>query len=323
MKPLYLDGHGGLEVSLDGPALRVRRPARADGRYPLARISRVVVVGRVRWHPEALSACLGEGKPVAVLDQRGRFVRVWLPTGQRPFGLARHLGELLAVPHFRRGYLQWYQQVERAEMGAALPRLGVSRLVLEPHRVWQKICREQHRRWRVRVGGPYRYLLGLAAAQLASLFSSIGMPRDPGLWTREEYRLFQDLLKLERWHLALLLHGVLSGGARDLRRRELTAAFEGAGLQREVRVDGWRRGALLAMAGVPVGNLRGGVEEGKGPPGPLRSRRSLLWFCRDIPRRKGGRFVSRGTRRSVRLRVRLLRAHFIHSRRSHESLAAT
>jgi hypothetical protein len=70
MKALYLEGSSGLEVGLDGPALRARRPRRADAHYPLARVARVISVGAVQWHPDALLACLREHKPVAMLDRR-------------------------------------------------------------------------------------------------------------------------------------------------------------------------------------------------------------------------------------------------------------
>lgn len=57
MRPLYLDGREPLSVSLDGPAICVRGLKRADGRYPLGRISRVMVSGVVQWQTEALVAC--------------------------------------------------------------------------------------------------------------------------------------------------------------------------------------------------------------------------------------------------------------------------
>ena len=73
---LYVDGRRGVDIRLDGPALRVLRPARADGQFPLQRISRIVVLGCVRWQPEAVNACLREHKPVVELDAYGRFVRI-------------------------------------------------------------------------------------------------------------------------------------------------------------------------------------------------------------------------------------------------------
>jgi CRISPR associated protein, Cas1 family len=221
MKALYLDGRRGLYVGLDGPALRVRRYGRADAHYPLPRVARVIVLGVVRWHPDALMACLRDHKPVAVLERRGRFVRVLFRKPERQYGLARHMGELMAVPRFRARYERWLRTAERAEILAALRRLDIRCQDLQPDNVWQMICLEQHRRWGIRPGGCYRYLLGLAAAQIASAFSLIGMPRDPQTWEREEYRLFHHILRLERWGQAVLLEQALARCAEQPGGREL------------------------------------------------------------------------------------------------------
>lgn len=56
LKPLYLDGTQALTVHLDGPALKVTGSDRCPGRYPLRRLSRVIVSGRVEWDTPALVA---------------------------------------------------------------------------------------------------------------------------------------------------------------------------------------------------------------------------------------------------------------------------
>ena len=142
MKALYLDGCRGLDVRLDGPALRVRRPGRADAHYPLPRIARVIAMGRVYWQPDALAACLTEHKPVTVLDSQGRFVRVLFRPPGSQYGLARHLGELLAVPRFRVRYERWLCAAEQAEMTAAVGRLDIRCQDLQPDHTWQIVCRE-------------------------------------------------------------------------------------------------------------------------------------------------------------------------------------
>lgn len=70
-KPLYLQGHSGLAVELDGRALRVRQPARAATLYPLARLARVLSKGAVRWSHEALLGCADAGVPVVFMDGEG------------------------------------------------------------------------------------------------------------------------------------------------------------------------------------------------------------------------------------------------------------
>jgi len=148
VKALYLDGRCRLDVRLDGPALRVRRPGRADGRYPLQRVGRVIAIGAVHWHPDALAACLREHKPIAVLDHQGRFVRLLFQPPTSAYGLARHLGELLEVARFRVRYERWYAETERAEMALAAGFLGTGRADWPPDTLWQAIRIEQHRRRR-------------------------------------------------------------------------------------------------------------------------------------------------------------------------------
>lgn len=75
-KPLYLDGRVRLQVSSDGPALRVRSQCSGDRRFPLQRVSRIVVFGNVAWAAETLSACAAAGTIVCFLRADG------LPSGR-------------------------------------------------------------------------------------------------------------------------------------------------------------------------------------------------------------------------------------------------
>jgi CRISPR associated protein Cas1 len=324
VKPLYLEGRGGLEVVLDGPSLRVRRPGRADGHYPLPRVARVIAVGAVHWQPEALNACLCEHKPVAVLDSQGRFVRVLFRPSGSQYGLARHLGQLLAVPRFRARYARWRYAAERAEMRAAAQHLDIRCQDLQPENLWQIICLEQYRRRGIRPGGCYRYLLGLAAAQIASGLALNGMPRDPQAWDRQEYRLFGDLLRLERWRQAVQLDQILAGRAGHPRRRELTAAFERLSGEREARITAWRQSALLAMMGVrPSQEELTRCQQTDWKQRPLEMSAILVGICRAArPAGNCGR-IPLGARGSLRTSARIVRAYLEYDRRVYESYRTT
>ena len=76
-KPLYIQGREPLQVCLDGPALRVSKQHSDDRRFPLGRISRVVVSGDVGWSSAALVACGDAGIVVCFLRADG------LPCGHR------------------------------------------------------------------------------------------------------------------------------------------------------------------------------------------------------------------------------------------------
>jgi hypothetical protein len=97
------------------------------------------------------------------------------------------------------------------------------------------------------MGVYYRYLVGLTGAQIASALSLIGLPNDPQAWKRQEYKLFCDLIRLERWRLAVLLEDEFARRGGRLERAELTADFEGAADERERRIAAWRQRALLEM----------------------------------------------------------------------------
>lgn len=73
-KPLYLDVAQANEVVLEAVALRVKAFDQADSFYPLRRISRVVVTGKVEWQTAALLACLEYGIPVAFRGRDGVLV---------------------------------------------------------------------------------------------------------------------------------------------------------------------------------------------------------------------------------------------------------
>lgn len=70
-KLLYLQGQYGLVVEVDGPALRIEQPQRANMLYPLVRLARVLSKGGVHWSCEALLACAEAGIPVVFLDGEG------------------------------------------------------------------------------------------------------------------------------------------------------------------------------------------------------------------------------------------------------------
>jgi hypothetical protein len=321
VKALYLDGRGGLDVRLDGPALRVRRPGRVDGLFPLCRVARIIAVGEVRWQPDALGACLRDHKPVAALDSQGRFVRVLFGASAPRYGLARHLGGLLDVPRFHARYERWLCAAEQAEMWAAGRRLAIACRDFPPDNVWQMVCRDQHRRWRIRVGRCYRYLLGLTAAQIASAFLSVGLPRDPVNWKQQEYRLFSDMVRLERWRQALLLEEQLAHRGGRLQRRELTAAFEGVAIERERRIASWRQRALVEMMGVrPAEEDMAIFEQPDSLHRRLEISQSLARLCHTAYNRAGncGR-IPFGVPESLRTSVRILRDYLKYDRSIHES----
>lgn len=315
MKALYLDGGTRrLDVRLDGPALRVRRPGRADGQYPLQRISRIIVLGAVQWHEDALGACMAQQKPVAVLDRRGRFVRLWFRPAVPVHGLARRVGSLLYVRRFLERYERWFFSVERGEMSAALQRLNIDCGMRSPDSVWQRVCVRQYLRHGCRMGGSYQFLCGLAAAQIASALSATGIPCDPLCWGRQEYRLFLDMMRLERWRLTVLLEKLMENLQGQPERRHLIEAFEGASEDREHRIAAWRQAGLVAMMGLAPAEIEQTCEHAEPQPHLLDR------LCKAVGNYSGnlGR-IPFGTPESLRNSIKILREYLRCDRRAYES----
>src|SRR5438477_2491018 len=70
-RPLFLRPAGCARVDADGPALRVRAERRAEARFPLDRVSRIVVGARVNFSAEALRACLDRAIPIVIVNEDG------------------------------------------------------------------------------------------------------------------------------------------------------------------------------------------------------------------------------------------------------------
>ncbi|MEH6873605.1 MAG: hypothetical protein V7849_04245 [Candidatus Competibacter sp.] len=205
-KPLYLRGGPGMRIDADGPALRLRRPAKAAVWYPLARLARVVSSGMVAWEAEALLACAEAGVPVVFLRRDGS-VRAYLSGGgarlRDPHDLLyTRLRARLNRPGGMRRYGDW----RRAMTGAALRALGAQlgqRLDGEVPRRLRQALAQTRRRY---VGaGPVALiddrLHGLRAGLSAELLAEAGL--DAARWAKLEEGpdLAGDLADLLGWAL--------------------------------------------------------------------------------------------------------------------------
>lgn len=121
-KPLYLDIAHAKAVELEAVALKVRAHERADSFFPLRRISRVIVTGKVRWDTAALLACLEYGIPVAFRGRDGALIGHCLSDRSSQVSLETLLeasadsAEGDALYHNWRVHeeSQWVRRVERA-----------------------------------------------------------------------------------------------------------------------------------------------------------------------------------------------------------------
>jgi hypothetical protein len=120
MRPLYIAGGEGVRLRLDGPSLVVDRPGRARQRFPLARLSYIVLCGAVDAEYPALRACLASRIPVAAFDATGRpcgFFLPWQAEAPRPSVM---LENFLERPDWHSRYTDWRRSQERRAMIRAL-----------------------------------------------------------------------------------------------------------------------------------------------------------------------------------------------------------
>lgn len=205
-KPLYLRGGPGMRVDADGPALRVRRPARAAQWFPLARLARVVSSGAVEWECEALLACAAAGTPV-VFVQRDGSVRGYLFGGDArsrdPHDLLyTRLRARLSRPGGMARYGVWRNAMTRAAIRALGAQLGQGLVDEAPHRL--RLALAETRR---RYAGPgpaaliEGRLLGWLCGLSAELLAEVGL--DAARWTKLDFKfdLIGDLAELLGWAL--------------------------------------------------------------------------------------------------------------------------
>jgi hypothetical protein len=186
-------------VDLDGPALRMRAVGKAETRFPLYRISRIVASAHVSWSSDALRACLEGAIPIVVMSKDGSPLGSIQPARPRRSPLADALEELLDWPDWRDVHACWLRAARMrilADWRRARQHEGAA---LDPH-AYRELVRTE-----VYGGGT-------------------GCPNQDmtGLWRSALYALAASTTR--RWGVPPLLWG--SGGeALDL-RRDLAALLE-------------------------------------------------------------------------------------------------
>jgi hypothetical protein len=191
-RPLFLGPTLRAHVDVDGPALRVRAHGRAERRFPLDRVSRVVASTRINWSADALRACLEGAIPIVIVSEKGSPLGSLQPARMRPSRLAEALEELLDYPNWRDIYHCWLRAARMQVLGD-----------------W--------RRARQAAGSPldpleYQDLVKRCVYRAESTSATTGTTE---LWDGAVYSLATETI--ERWRLPSLLWG--SGGeALDLRR---------------------------------------------------------------------------------------------------------
>ncbi|MCS7042808.1 MAG: CRISPR-associated endonuclease Cas1 [Bryobacteraceae bacterium] len=198
MRPLYVAGGNGVRLKLDGPSLVVLAPARAERRYPLDRISQVVLLGAVETDLDALCACAARGIPVGAMGADGRPAGFFLPwRAQAP------RASVLLEAFLQRGdagsrYRDWRRAQERRAIIRALRAAG-----LPPMRLLSReAAMEALMRQFVDPAASARVLkcwLGLAAAVVQKKLGEFGLCPTLVAGRRRGVDLPADLAEIAGW----------------------------------------------------------------------------------------------------------------------------
>jgi hypothetical protein len=106
-RPLFLGVRTSGRVDADGPSLRVRARGRAETRFPLERVSRVIASPRVDWSAGALRACMETGIPIVIVGDDGAPLGSFHPAHLRQSRFSEAIEELLDRPDWREAYANW------------------------------------------------------------------------------------------------------------------------------------------------------------------------------------------------------------------------
>lgn len=123
-RALYVDS-AATGIRLEGPALVVARPARADTRVPLRRLARVVVRGGVPFATDALLGCLGAGVPVTFVALDGRALGYCIGPERRVTTIGPLLERLVADPDWPELIARWTRHAESEAIRRTCRRMRV------------------------------------------------------------------------------------------------------------------------------------------------------------------------------------------------------
>ncbi|MGH7067929.1 MAG: CRISPR-associated endonuclease Cas1 [Acetobacteraceae bacterium] len=176
LQPLYVDSAAS-GVRLEGPALAVTCPARADTRVPLRRLARVVVRGAVPFATDALLGCLDAGVPVTFVALDGRVVGYCIGRETRVQLIGPLLERLVNEPGWPEIVGRWAQHIESLAMRQTCHRLQVEPgLDTRPATVWALLARQIPSAATPGAEASLRRLDGLMRAHLVDLLQRAGIP---------------------------------------------------------------------------------------------------------------------------------------------------
>ena len=222
VKPLYLHADRPLAVSLDGPALRISRAGYADQRFPLRRVSRVMVSGDASWSTGALLVCADEGINVCFLKADGMPRARWIGRATKRGELAQRWQDFLDRPDWPDLYTQWRIAASRRAVRFCAWRMGWSPTG-DPRTMHQAICEATRAVVdAAELSATRRRLYGLAQARAFEELGKVGLnARDVSI-----AHLVPDLVAAIQWGLRPELTRWMTHRRRDRNARHEEPRFD-------------------------------------------------------------------------------------------------
>lgn len=127
---VHVRGTEGMQLALDGAALRLVQPGRAPVWMPLRRIALLVVQGDVLMPASLMSALMLSGAGVRLLATDGTAVADLVPARPEQASTAARLDELIQQVDWRKAYAHWRLRQSLWDAARAVGRgIAVSRLL--------------------------------------------------------------------------------------------------------------------------------------------------------------------------------------------------
>lgn len=146
-RPLYIAANHPVQITLDGPALRLLQPDKAPRWYPLVRVSRIVAGKNTEWQAASITACLEHGIPIVFVSARSGVAGWTVPCELAAGSFSTHLSELASRHDWKTDIDNWHRSVERRAIRLSLKRIKFRSGESRPHFLIDQVFSHIDRGW--------------------------------------------------------------------------------------------------------------------------------------------------------------------------------
>lgn len=235
---LVIDARKLQRLSMDGPALKVTMRGRSPMLFPLRRLLRIHIIGRMQQGMDTLLHCAEQQVPVAFFHLNGRLRCRLQPAAGAPSLIDHWFEHVEFDPEVRQLYEDWVLNQKLY----ALSRLGINSGVREKRGelVYQTLrgyCRR--RLGRETLKDALEWLDGLVFFHLENLLAEYGFG-----YQRSQQKLQQDIKPLcDFWLLYALAARLQQSAVFDVTPRSMTAFYQ----QQAIELEGQLRRMLTQL----------------------------------------------------------------------------